>query len=72
MVQLYLHSVFNAITAEFVAGTVRLVDGLSESSGRVEFSYNGLWSTVCAESDAWDISGAPVTCRQLGSVGELK
>ena len=46
---------------------VRLVDGETESSGRLEVFYGGVWGTICSEG--WDFDDADVACRQLGFRG---
>lgn len=43
---------------------IRLADGNSQYSGRVEIYRNGVWGTVC--DDNWTIINAQVVCRQLG------
>ncbi|KAJ8043083.1 Soluble scavenger receptor cysteine-rich domain-containing protein SSC5D [Holothuria leucospilota] len=43
---------------------VRLADGVSNSSGRIEVLHNGEWGTVC--EDGWNLTDSDVVCRQLG------
>ena len=66
-IKILLHS---CLFQECADGTVRLVDGISQENGRVEFCYRGVWGTVCG--DDWDNNDATVVCRQLGysTVGE--
>ena len=47
-----------------VALPIRLADGDSPYSGRVEIYRNGVWGTVC--DDYWTDRTAQVVCQQLG------
>ncbi|XP_067878239.1 deleted in malignant brain tumors 1 protein-like [Heterodontus francisci] len=42
---------------------VRLIDGNSVCSGKVEIHYQSAWGTVCGQG--WDLAEGDVVCRQL-------
>ena len=44
-------------------GTVRLMNGINNSTGRVEACYMGEWMAVC--DYRWGEKDARVVCRQL-------
>ena len=49
---------------------IRVVEGSSQTEGRVEICFNQLWGTVT--DDFWSFLDATVACRQLGFSDQCK
>ena len=56
----------NSSEKECKHGEVRLVGGVTNSTGRLEFCANGVWGRVCNKLEYWGPDNARVVCRQLG------
>ncbi|XP_047509687.1 protein bark beetle isoform X2 [Pieris napi] len=48
---------------------IRLVDGPSILSGRVQLLHRGQWRSVCTNSRNWTVNDMETACRQLGFMG---
>lgn len=49
--------------------TVRLVDGPTPLSGRLQILHHDTWRSVCTNSRNWTVSDLEVVCRDLGFQG---
>ncbi|CAI8040127.1 Neurotrypsin, partial [Geodia barretti] len=56
----------NCFVEECEHGAVRLVGGLTDSTGRLELCALGVWGKVCNAFGYWGPDNARVVCRQLG------
>ena len=53
-------------------GNVRLVGGVANSTGRLEFCAHGVWGRVCNALGYWGPNNSRVVCHQLGFSEEGK
>ena len=64
-------SLLNALEKQCKHGEVRLVGGVTDSTGILEFCAYGVWGIVCDSHENWG-RNAQVVCRQLGFSSEGK
>lgn len=53
-------------------GSVRLVDGRTNYTGRLEICINGVWGTVCNDNQWRRYGNARIACRQMNLPGGRK
>ena len=69
MLNLICHNrlcMFHAAVEGCKTGEVRLVGGVTNSTGRLEVCAYGMWGRVCNRFQYWGPDNAQVVCRQLG------
>lgn len=54
----------NVTVSNCIHGELRLVNGITDTEGRIEVCINGVWGTVC--DNGWNTINANVACNQLG------
>ena len=65
--QVIIRTIIITIILECEEKSIRLVDGSSPESGRLEVCEGGTWGSVCSYSKNGNLSlAAAVVCRQLG------
>ena len=62
----YTYNINARSVPECETGAVRLVGGITNSTGRLEVCANGVWGRVCNKLQYWGPDNAMVVCRQLG------
>ena len=61
---LHIHNISSERECEH--GQVRLVGGITDSTGILEFCAHGVWGRVCDDQGNWSPNNSLVVCSQLG------